>query len=141
MAVRQNQSCEFSKGRRTIHLLLGEKAGMREVVAESVAADVNRLIILRAILDGADSHPLLHKTKADSSRRNQKQRDLRQDCRMVRMILPRPDSVNPVHPVWFSSVTPHSEFRIGNWSRRLVAAKLCEDGNQKKADLSRRSTA
>jgi len=32
MAVRQIQSREFSKRRRTILLLLGEKAGMREVV-------------------------------------------------------------------------------------------------------------
>jgi hypothetical protein len=32
MAVRQIQSREFSEKRRTILLLLGEKAGMREVV-------------------------------------------------------------------------------------------------------------
>jgi len=32
MTVRQIQSREFSKRRRTILLLLGEKAGMREVV-------------------------------------------------------------------------------------------------------------
>jgi hypothetical protein len=34
-AVRQIQSREFSKRRRTILLLLGEKAGMREVVIQS----------------------------------------------------------------------------------------------------------
>jgi hypothetical protein len=32
MSVRQIQSRAFSKGRRTIHLLLGEKARMREDV-------------------------------------------------------------------------------------------------------------
>jgi hypothetical protein len=32
MAVRRIQSREFSKGRRTVLLLLGEKAGMREDV-------------------------------------------------------------------------------------------------------------
>jgi hypothetical protein len=66
LTVRQIQSREFSRSRRKILLLLGEKAGMRE--------DVNHL---------------------------------------------------------------KSECRMGNLSRRLVAAKLCEDGNQMKADLSR----
>ena len=70
MSVRQIQSREFSRRRRTILLLLGEKAGMRE--------DVNHL---------------------------------------------------------------KSEFCMGNLSRRLAAAKLCENGNQMKADLSRRSAA
>jgi len=43
MAVRQIQSRDFSKRRRTFLLLLGEKAGLREDVAETVAADVRRL--------------------------------------------------------------------------------------------------
>jgi hypothetical protein len=49
MTVRQIQSREFSKRRRTILLLLGEKAGMREVVKP--IADLSRRNRMKA--DGA----------------------------------------------------------------------------------------
>jgi hypothetical protein len=47
MAVRQIPAREFSKKRQTILLLLGEKAGMREVVKPK--SDGARLLIARSL--------------------------------------------------------------------------------------------